>query len=524
MDPTSCLCVMRLPCLMHHDTNPSKTRRKVKTPPPSVAYRNALRAALRRHPDIDKFLHGRDVSALSKADLELIASGLGIDLDTLSTAAVAPVTAPMHAPDQDPDADSHGTPDSMTDNADAPDLNDAIEKEVAKIRGLIISGGFAALDQRLRELVTEANKPPVMIEVPVAAPDANGNPAIVRVHVARKTGQDATWSKLFGVRGDLGKRTTALWDGTHPDTPKVNPKYIFPQPATALALATFSDGANVMLYGPAGTGKTEFAQQVAARTGRPFALISCDAATDGPTLVGMTVPSADGAVAWQDGQLTRAIQTPGCIVCLDEPSVARPGALFVLQNVYANRVLYITETGRRVKVADGVLFIATDNTNGTGGGGRKGYTDTNKLNTAFLDRFALRIKFDYLPEAREAELLVAYTGCTRALADLLVSAATTTRAAADNQTLSHGIGLRRLIPWARRLMDGFDPEDAFKAAVLNCAPEQDVETLRQQCLLAYSKANVAQALNPPAVDPDVTDPSATNPTPAGRNAAVDFAN
>lgn len=275
-----------------------------------------------------------------------------------------------------------------------------------------------------------------------------------------------------------------------------------------------------MLYGPAGTGKTEWAQQLAARTGRPFALISCDNGTDAATLVGMTVPDAAGGVTWQDGQLTRAIKTPGCVVCLDEPSVARPGALFVMQNVLANRVLFVAETGARVPVASGVVFIATDNTNGTGGGARRGFTDTNRLNTAFLDRFGVRVKVDYLPSDRETDILVGYTGCTRELAQLLVSAATLTRAAADNQTLSEGIGFRRLLSWAELLMDGIDAENAFRSAVLNCASEQDVETLREQCLLTYDKRTVANALNPAA--PVQADPAVTNPTPAGREAAGDF--
>jgi hypothetical protein len=167
-----------------------------------------------------------------------------------------------------------------------------------------------------------------------------------------------------------------------------------------------------------------------------------------------------------------------------------------------------------------VVFIATDNTNGTGGGARRGYTDTNRLNTAFLDRFGVRVKVDYLPNDREADVIVGYTGCTRELAQLLVNAATLTRAAADSQTLSHGIGLRRLLSWAELLMDGIGPEDAFCSAVLNCASEQDVETLREQCLLTYDKRTVANALNPAA--PVAADPAVTNPTPAGRDAASDF--
>jgi MoxR-like ATPase len=478
--------------------------------------RDALRRALRNHPGADVVTLGQRVNDLTLTQLKdrltmlgldpdaIVKAALSDDLQTTATAAIALNT---------------GRDETITQEApmilDEP--IDAIEAEVQTIRSLIVQGGFGALDDRLRQLITEARKPPVEILVP-AAPLVPGAP----VHAAKVTGRSETWRKLFDVKGDLGRRDTAIWDGTHPDTPKVNDRYIWPQPATATALSQLARGRNVFLTGPKGTGKTEFAQQLAARTGRPFALISCDAGTDGATLTGMTVPDASGGVSWQDGQLTKAIKTPGCVICLDEPSVARSGALFVFQNVLEHRQLFIAETGAKIPVASGVLFIATDNTNGTGGGARRGYTDTNRLNAAFLDRFGVFVKFDYMPKDKERTALCSYVpGCTVELAELLISAASVTRAAADDQTLSAGIGLRRLLSWAELLVDGIDPETAFQSAVLNCTPEQDVETLREQCLLAYDREAVARALNPSMPAPPA-DPSLSNPTPAGREAASEF--
>jgi hypothetical protein len=82
-----------------------------------------------------------------------------------------------------------------------------------------------------------------------------------------------------------------------------------------------------------------------------------------------------------------------------------------------------------------------------------------------------------------------------------------------------------LLSWAELLTDGVDAETAFQAAVLNCAPEQDVETLREQLLLTYDHVTVAAAINPtPYLDLGSRDPALTNPTPAGRAAASDFTN
>src|SRR5215831_7444684 len=502
---------------------------------PSHIARNALRSALRSHPGSANLLQGRMVNALQIAELKAALVSLGENPDAIASAALSGMTpgtigaaVASHTARQVPEETKTEAQDQDQDqNQDqSEDQPDEIEAEVQTIRSLIVTGGFSALDNRLRELVTEARKPPVEIrvEVPVPAaeitgPQSQGQPGSTII-VAKPTGKHASWGTLFGINGALGKRETQLWDGAHPNTPAINNRYLWPHPQTETALTQIARGRNVMLFGPAGTGKTEWVQQVAAVTGRPFALISCDNGTDAATLVGMTVPDANGGVTWQDGQLTRAIRTPGCVICLDEPSVARPGALFVLQNVLANRQLFIAETGERVCVAAGVLFVATDNTNGTGGGSRKGYTDTNRLNAAFLDRFGVRVNINYLPPDRETDVIVGYTGCTRELAELLVTAASVTRAAENDETLSHGIGLRRLLSWAELLSDGIDPENAFQSAILNCAAAQDVETLREQCLLTYDRNTVARALNPSSPMP--ADPAVTNPTPAGRAAANEF--
>jgi MoxR-like ATPase len=374
-----------------------------------------------------------------------------------------------------------------------------------------MNGGFTAADPALRKLISDANKPAEIIEVPTGGPVGSQT-----VKHAKPTSLDVAWSKLFGVKGAMGKRTSRLWDGAHPETPAKDDGYIWPQPSTAIALSQLARGENVFLWGPAGTGKTAWAMQAAANLGRPFALISCDDQTDAPTLLGMTCPSPH----WQDGALTKAIKTPGCVICIDEPSVARAGALMVLQNVLAYRTLYIAETGQRIKVAQGVVFIACDNTNGTGGGARHGFTGTGRLNAAFLDRFAAFCHVSYLPKDKEASVIVRKTGCTKELAALLISAATTTRQSADSGALVSGIGLRRLFAWAALLTDGVEPREAFDAAILNCAPESDREALTQQCLLTYDKASVAKALDPAAA---ANAPENVNPTDAGRAAAEDFA-
>jgi MoxR-like ATPase len=455
--------------------------------------RAILRSALRAHPNAEALIRVARASARRVNELTMDELLAALGHGALDAQHILDTHAALDAGDRARAAAilaQHEQPEAP-ELAPEPDATtpDPVDAELQSIRGLVVSGGFTALDARLRDLIIAANKPPVTIEVQAPAPTAPG-----AVPHPKQTGATDTWGRLFDVVGPLASRTIHLWDGAHPDVPKANPHYLWPMPQTMVALTQLARGRNVFMFGPAGTGKTEFASQFASRTGRPFALLSCDSGTDAATLVGMTVPAADGGVTWQDGQLTRAIQIPGCVVCIDEPSVARPGALFVLQNVLANRVLFIAETGRRVPVAPGVVFVSADNTAGLGGGARRGFTDTNRLNSAFLDRFGARVRFKHLPADQEARTLATYTGCTLELAALLVAAATTTRAAADAQDLTEGVGFRRLIAWSELLTDGLDAETAFVSAVLDAAPESDHETLRQQCALSIDGATVAAAL------------------------------
>ena len=473
--------------------------------------RTALREALARD-NLDRedyravmsLLNGRPINNLTKADLRQALMRVGVDPMALHPSHAAG-TPPM--PDDD-DTDDNArdlmtppdVPDDAPDAGTAPADDDAaIEAEVSAVRADIMGGGFASLDQKLRDLVVAARKPAVVkIVTKTVTVEVERDQDGTSTPQSAPTDQTVTWKKAFGVKGAHGSETCTVWDGVHPDTPAVNSRYVWPD-QTVVALTQIKRGKNVLLYGPKGTGKTEFSQQLAAQLRRPFVLISCDASTDAATLVGMTVPARDGkGVSFQPGQLVRAIQTPGAVICIDEPSIARPGALFALQNVLtANRSLYIQETGQKVRVAPGVVFLATDNTAGMGGGSRTGYHGTQALNAATLDRFGVRIALGWHDAATEAGILMSYVpGCTKALADLLVQAATTTRAAADQQVITEGLGLRRLFSWAELLADGIDPEIAFRCAVQNCVPAGEQEALRQQCLLAVDKHTVRQALAP----------------------------
>lgn len=436
-----------------------------------------------------------NVSAISKDGLLSIAAILGIAVPDAQVSAA-------QAFDDDLDDEQGSLPvldekpqasqAKASQSAPAPVLD--VEATIQDVLAPLGKGDFAAFQSKVRDLATKAATPievvrtetiieERVVHVNVPAPPPGCAPAHMPTRTASKPAKDV----FPGLSGPIGALPTSLWDA--PDAPQVDDSYIWPD-STGAILSQLRRGRNVMLVGPAGTGKTSFAYQLAARTRRPLVVINCHEQTDAPTLTGMTVPRNGGE--WQDGQLTAAIRRPGTVILVDEPSIARPGALFVLQSVLQDRVLYIEETGERVPVADGVVFLLADNTGGVGDLSGA-YEGTRRLNRASLDRMGITVPFDYMPEADEVKALAARAKCKPALATLAVRYAAKTRLDTTQGRLTHALGLRRLIAWCELVTDGIAPGQAYTLAIDTTAPHDDREVLRQLYRTSINEAEAVKA-------------------------------
>lgn len=344
---------------------------------------------------------------------------------------------------------------------------DAAQSLLGDVMGHMARGGFTEAKGILAALLEKAARPagraaviappsttgPVGYEGPVSVADAFPDLAKERVS-----------SELHFARYALSS--------------KADPDYFWPE-GSIWALSALADGQPVFLTGPAGTGKTSWAREVAKALGRPFVRVSCHDQTEGPTLTGMTVPTPNGGTEWRDGALVRAMRVPGAVILIDEPSVARPGALMVLQAVLDDeRALVIEETGERVACADHVMLIVADNTNGAGDV-TGAYSGTRQLNRAFMDRFGAVLPVGYLPERDESNMLHLRTGAPRKLCARLVRYANKTRQAALSGDVISPVGARALMRLALRLAAGAPPDVAFTLSVGASAAPEDAETLRQ---------------------------------------------
>lgn len=253
-------------------------------------------------------------------------------------------------------------------------------------------------------------------------------------------------------------------DGTQDDD------YIFPPEHLHQALISLSHGAlpdNLWLAGQRGTGKTQFINNLGAKLGLNVVRINFSEGTDDSLIGGMTVK--DGDVVWSDGIVSKNIVVAGSILLFDEVSLARPRQVMQLQavvEVVKGRGLTIAETGEKIPVAPYVCFAVADNTTGLGDTSGN-FAGTLEQNSAFVDRFNPCMIFDYLPVAKETELLVKRTGVDKEVAKQIVEFAHTARQKSAQGLLEQPPSIRQLMTMARSCKAGLPFEVAFRNSILN---------------------------------------------------------
>jgi hypothetical protein len=349
----------------------------------------------------------------------------------------------------------------------------------------VIEGALASVSAHLTPWL-QATLPAVLL--PLASAAVRG-PRIVteRAPAALPLGMVSTkpvaWvkpAKAFGLSG--AGRNAVLSNGDaiavcdHPAAPRIDPDYVWTPGVLASLVACDVKGLNLWAYGPAGTGKTESAEQYAARTKRPFVRIAIDRATEPDQIIGQWVLDAAGGMRWQDGKLTAAFRQPYCVILIDEPTLMRAGALAIFQTALDQRRLYLPG-GEVVEAAQGIFVIAADNTSGVGDDTGR-YVDTSATNAAFLDRFALRVAYTHLSPAVEAGMICKRTRLPLAACRIMSDFAALTRRDVDAGKLTMGLTPRRLLAWAHVVCAGMPSADAFAGAVLQGTAPEDIEALR----------------------------------------------
>jgi len=161
-----------------------------------------------------------------------------------------------------------------------------------------------------------------------------------------------------------------------------------------LLLQTLAVGVNVLLVGPAGTGKTTAARAAAEALGLAFSCVSVGPQTSKSDLLGFI----DAGGTYRESLFVAAYRDGGLFL-LDELDAGNAGVLTVLNAALAGDVM-ATPAGM---VRRHAKFLVVAGANTYGQGASRQYVGRNQLDAATLDRFAV---LDWpIDEGLEASLI-----------------------------------------------------------------------------------------------------------------------
>jgi MoxR-like ATPase len=160
---------------------------------------------------------------------------------------------------------------------------------------------------------------------------------------------------------------------------------------------------HTLLVGPAGSGKTHLASQVAEALGLAFAHISCSAGMSEGQLTGRLLPIGEGGrFECVRSEFVRCYEEGG-VFLFDEIDAADSNTLLVLNSALANGQMALANRPDEpiaTKHADFVC-IAAANTFGTGAD--RQYVGRSQLDESTLDRFRIgQVEMDYDAEVEKA--------------------------------------------------------------------------------------------------------------------------
>lgn len=155
---------------------------------------------------------------------------------------------------------------------------------------------------------------------------------------------------------------------------------------------------NVLMVGPAGSGKTTLAKNLAEALGLEFGFISLSQGVTESHLLGRILPQEDGSWSFQASRFIEIFENGG-VFLLDEIDAADSNLMVSINAALANGVL-ANPNGGIHKRHPSTIIIAAANT--WGRGADASYVGRNALDASTLDRFVMSTAFvDYDPQLEE---------------------------------------------------------------------------------------------------------------------------
>lgn len=214
---------------------------------------------------------------------------------------------------------------------------------------------------------------------------------------------------------------------------------------------------NLMLVGPAGSGKTTLAEQLAQALKKQFGFISLSGGTTEGQLIGRLTSTGKFLS-------TRFIECfeNGGLFLMDEGDAADPNVLLVLNSAMANGLLSLPSRTSKpfAKRHKDFILIFAANTWGTGADWQ--YVGRNQLDAAFLSRFAGAIIEVGYDEGLERSLT----------AEEWYVAFLRVRQAAVQARLRRVLGTREMLAGQRLLKAGYTLPETWAALTAGWTPDE----------------------------------------------------
>ena len=231
-----------------------------------------------------------------------------------------------------------------------------------------------------------------------------------------------------------------------PNAPAIDPDFVWSEGILRHLVLSQRTGENAFFAGDKGTGKSQTAEQFAARTGRPYVRYNFHEQTTADDYAGAPALE-DGNSVFKRGDFLQAYVSPATVILLDEISFTKAGNLATLNGLLESnsRVSYGGMTHTK---GEGVLIFAADNTFGNGDESGR-YAGTKAMNSATLDRMSRIIHFKFLPLAMEVQAVVNRTKCSPALAKHVIEAVHVARAKATTGDIVEAPSIRSVMAFVR---------------------------------------------------------------------------
>jgi len=258
-----------------------------------------------------------------------------------------------------------------------------------------------------------------------------------------------------------------------------NPLYKFPRLETEMLVRNMEMQQVGALTGMPGTGKTQWCQNVAALTGRPFLRIHYNMNLEPEHILGKT-GLKKGETQFVEGDLPKYIRMPA-IILHDEWTRACAGiVLSVFQSHLEDGSVKLEDSDlgeKRVHAHPNLCIFLADNTLGLGDNLDK-FASANVQDTSTINRIGVTAKFEYLSEADQTDLIMQYApSLTKSTAVKLAKFAILCQTAYEQGNLPLVFSMRNLRVVSELAEETGDLREALKFNYLNSLDKTSAATV-----------------------------------------------